>query len=257
MSSLEYFLVGRFIIFTLVLARIGGLIATSPLYTALSLPRQVKVFLAVALSLLIAPIYWNASFEVPAGLAQYGHLFANEVFVGILMGLGMAILFAGIQVAGQIVGQMSGMSLGEVFNPGFDDNVSVFSQLFYFLVVAVFVAIGGHRLVTEALLDTFAWAPPGHAMLGEAFVETLTDILTHSFVLGIRSAAPVLVALFLSTIVLGLVGRTLPQLNILLVGFGLNSALTMGMILLALGAIAWTFQEPMIDTLHRLQDTIH
>src|SRR4029077_12393088 len=132
MSTLEYFLVGRFMIFTLVLGRIGGLIATSPLYTALSLPRQVKVFLAVALSLLIAPIYWNASFEIPVGLAQYGHLIANEVIVGVLMGLGMAILFAGIQVAGQIISQMSGMALGDVFNPGFDDNVSIFSQLFYF-----------------------------------------------------------------------------------------------------------------------------
>ena len=99
--------------------------------------------------------------------ATYGHLMANEVAIGLLLGLGVTILFSGIQVAGQIVSQMSGMSLAEVFDPGFDENVSVFTHLFYFLTMAVFVAIGGHRIMIEAVLDTFAWAPPGHAALGE------------------------------------------------------------------------------------------
>ena len=70
---------------------------------------------------------------------------ANEVAIGLLLGLGVIILFSGVQVAGQIVSQMSGMSLADVFDPGFDENVSVFTQLFYFLTMAVFVAIGGHR----------------------------------------------------------------------------------------------------------------
>ena len=81
----------------------------------------------------------------------------------------------------------------------------------------------------EALLDTFAWAPPGHAALGDTFVEVLTNIVTQSFALGIRAAAPLLIALLLSTLVLGLISRTLPQINVIAVGFGLNSLLTLAM----------------------------
>ena len=254
MPPLEYFLVSRFMVFTLVLGRTSGLVATAPVFNALGLPRQVLAFLAVALALVVTPVYINTSMPPVGDFATYAHMLVNEVAVGVLLGLGMNILFTGIQVAGQIVSQMSGLSLADVFNPSFDESISVFSQLFYFLTLAVFVAIGGHRMLIDALLGTFAWAPPGQAMIGESFLSALTELMTQSFVLGIRASAPLLVALFLSTIVLGLVSRTLPQLNIIVIGFGLNSFLTLGMMMISLGAVAWTFQEPAIDALNRLQE---
>jgi flagellar biosynthetic protein FliR len=256
MSPLEGFLVSRFMIFTLVLTRVGGLVITAPLFTALSLPMQVRVFLAVTLALLMTPVYLNTPLPPITDLGSYVHLLANEALVGLLLGLGMMILFSGIQVAGQIVSQMSGMALADVFNPGFDENIPVFTQFFYSLTLAVFVGVGGHRILTQAVLDTFTWAPPGHAMLGDSFVEAITDIMTQSFVLGIRAAAPLLVALFLSTIVLGLVSRTVPQINVIAVGFGLNSFLTLAMMMVSLGAVAWTFQDPAVDALHHLMETL-
>ncbi len=85
------------------------------------------------------------------------------------LGLGINILFSGIQVAGQIVSQMSGLSLADVFNPGFEEDVSVFSQLFYFLTLAVFVAVGGHRIVTEALLRNICCGAAGPRGAGRQF----------------------------------------------------------------------------------------
>jgi flagellar biosynthetic protein FliR len=256
MSPFEIFLAGRFMVFTLVLARISGLMLAAPIFSSLGMPRQIKALLAVAMALLVTPVYLNTSLPPVANVVSYGHLMVNEVLVGLLLGVGMNILFSGVQAAGQIASQMSGISLSDVFNPGFDENISVFSQLFYYVTIAVFVAIGGHRMMTEALLDTFAWAPPGHAMLGDTFVTTLTELMTQSFVLGIRAAAPLLIALSLSTLVLGLVSRTLPQLNIIAIGFGFNSLLMLGMTAVSLGAAAWTFQEPAIDALERLQETL-
>jgi flagellar biosynthetic protein FliR len=256
MSPLERYLVSRFMIFTLVLARTSGLVVAGPLFTALSLPRQVKAFLAVAMALLMTPVYLDTRLPSDADLGIYAHLLVNEVIIGLLLGLGTMILFSGIQVAGQIVSQMTGMSLADVFNPGFDDNVPVFTQLFHFLTLAVFVGVGGHRQLIQALLDTFAWAPPGHAVVGDTFVQALTDIMSQSFVLGVRAAAPLLVSLLLSTVVLGLVSRTVPQINIIAVGFGLNSFVTLAMMMLSLGAIAWTFQDPFIDALRRIQESL-
>jgi flagellar biosynthetic protein FliR len=256
MPALEAFLVSRFMIFTLVLARTGALVMTAPVFSTQALPRQVRALLAVAMSLLVKPVYLSTSVPPVEHLVEYGRLLVNEALIGLLLGLGINILFAGIQVAGQVVSQMSGLSLADVFNPGFEEDVSVFSQLFYFLTLAVFVAVGGHRIVTEALLQTFAWAPPGHAVLGDNFVEVLIGILTQSFALGIRAGAPILTALLLSNIVLGLISRTLPQINVIAVGFGLNSLLTLAMLFLTIGAVAWTFQEPTVDVMRQIVEVV-
>jgi flagellar biosynthesis protein FliR len=256
MPTLETFLVSRFMVFTLVLARTSTLVMTAPIFGTMSMPRQVRVVLAVAMSLLVAPVFLNSSIPPTDSLAEYGRLMINELLVGLLLGLGINILFSGIQVAGQIISQMSGMSLADVFNPGFDEDISVFSQLFYMLTVTAFVGMGGHRIVTNALLETFAALPPGHAALGDNFVQVLTGIMTQAFVLGIRAAAPLLTALLLSNLMLGLISRTLPQINVMAVGFGVNSLLTLGLMFLSIGAAVWIFQDPTLDVMQRIQESL-
>jgi flagellar biosynthetic protein FliR len=256
MPGLEGFLISRFMVFTLVLARTGALVMTAPIFSTQSLPRRVRALIAVAMSLLVAPAFLGTSMPAVENIGEYGRMLASEALVGLLLGFGMNILFSGIQVAGQIVGQLSGLSLAEVFSPGFEEDVSVFSQLFYFLTLAVFVAVGGHRIMTEALLDTFAAAPPGHAALGSNFVDVLVSVLTQSFQLGIRAAAPLMVALLLSNLVLGLISRTLPQINVIVVGFSVNSLLVMALMFLSVGAVAWTFQDPTLEVLQHLREAM-
>lgn len=256
MPALETFLISRFMVFTLVLARTGTLLMTAPIFGTQVLPRRIRALLAVAMSLLVTPAFLGTSMPAVENTVEYGRLLVNEALVGLLMGLGVNILFSGIQVAGQVVSQLSGLSLADVFSPGFEEDVSIFSQLFYFVTLAVFVAVGGHRIMTQALLDTFAAAPPGHAALGTSFVEVLVGILTQSFALGIRAAAPLMVALLLSNLVLGLISRTLPQINVIAVGFGLNAMLALGVLFLSIGAAAWTFQDPTVDVLQHIREAL-
>jgi flagellar biosynthesis protein FliR len=256
MSSLESLLVGRFLLFTLVLARTGGLVMTAPIFGHRAIPLRVRVLLAVALSLLVTSVSLGTSLPPIDGLGALGLLLANEALVGALLGIGVSILLSGVQVTGQLAAQLSGVSLGEVFNPESGENISAISQLFTMLVLAVFVALGGHRLMTESLLDTFAWAPPGHANLGHSYTEVLSGIVSQSFSLGIRAAAPIAVALLISTLVIGLISRTLPQLNIMAVGLGLNSLVVLGLLFVSVGVVAWTFEEPMVDVLVTLRDAV-
>lgn len=256
MSHLEPFLVSRLVIFTLVLARTSGMIVGAPIFSTLGMPRRVRALLAVTMALVVTPVYLGASPPPMDCLAEYGRILANEVLLGLLLGVGVNVVLSGTQIAGQLVSQMSGLSLADVASPGFDENQSVFSQLFYLVTLAVFVAVGGHRILTAALLDTFAWAPPGHAVVGGSLTEVFMDIVTQSFALGVRAAAPLVIVLLLSTLLLGLITRTLPQINIIAVGFGLNSLLTLGLLSVTLGAVAWTFQNPAIDVLQQIQDAL-
>ena len=148
------------------------------------------------------------------------------------------------------------MSLADVFSPGFDADVPIFSNLLFYVTMAVMLCLGGHRMIIEAMLDTFVVLPPGHAALGTDFVGVLSTILTQSLELGIRAGAPLMAALLLSTLVLGLVTRTLPQINIIAVGFSLNALLTLGALFLTIGSIAWTLQEQSAETMRMIVDSI-
>ncbi|MEM8947022.1 MAG: flagellar biosynthetic protein FliR [Planctomycetota bacterium] len=241
MSLLETLLFNHFAVFTLVLARVGALIMTAPIFSSAAIPVRGRALLTVAISLLITPM---VAHQPPAGMANVlilGKYLASEALIGLLLGFGITLLLSGIQITGQVISQLGGTALADTFDPTLNTSVSVYSQLFYFLTLAMFVLLDGHRLIMDALLDTYSWMPPGKGALGTTYVEVLTTLLSQSFLLGIRAAAPAMTALLLATLVLGLIGRTMPQINILAVGFSVNSLLTLGCLFTTIGGIVWAF----------------
>jgi len=241
MSLLETYLLNQFGVFTLVLARVGALIMTAPIFGSAAIPMQARALLTVAISLLITPMLTAHPPADMTHLLVFARYLASEALIGLLLGFGITLLLSGIQLTGQVISQLGGTALADVYDPTLGSNLSVYSQLFYFLTLAMFVLLDGHRLVMDALLDTYQWMPPGQATLGASYVEVLTTLLSQSFLLGIRAAAPSMTALLLATLVLGLIGRTMPQINILAVGFGVNSLLTLGCLFTTVGAIVWAF----------------
>ena len=121
-------------------------------------------------------------------------------------------------LAGELIGQASGLTIAEVFDPALDENVPLFSRLMFLVTVSVFVCLGGHRMVMAGLLDTFRTIPPGSGAIPGSLAEGFVTLVSQSFSLGIRAAAPAVTALLLATLILGLIGRTLPQLNVLTLG---------------------------------------
>jgi flagellar biosynthetic protein FliR len=241
--------------FVLVLTRLSGLLTTAPIYGTNDLPMRVRAFLAIALALLITPLQLSAR---PAGITNLVDLaigMTAELVIGATLGLGIVFLLGGMQIAGQIIAQLAGIQLGDVINPTLDASVPVFSQMFFYVTLAVFVLIGGHRQVMGALLETFAVLPPGMATLANP-LETFVDLLGQSFALGVRAAAPTMCAVLLATMVLGLLSRTLPQLNLMAVGFGLSSLVSLATLSVSLGLAAWAFQEQVDYALEALVDTI-
>lgn len=252
MHVLESLLLSQFAGFVLVLARVGALVMTAPILGTRAAPVRVRAFFAVALALLITPLQSGQSSIDPTNLLIFGRHLASETLVGLLLGLGVMVFLSGIQLTGQIISQMGGTALAESFDPTLDASTPVIAQFFYFLALAMFVLLGGHRLIVEAVLETYVWLPPGSATMGPSYVDALTAVLGQSFLLGVRAAAPAMTALCLSTLVLGLIGRTLPQINILVVGFGVNALLTLSCLFVSLGAIAWAFPQQCATVLEQL-----
>lgn len=252
MDQLTRLTTEQFLLFSLVLSRISGLVMVAPVFGSRAVPLRVRALLALALALVMAPTQSSLGMVSVVHLPAWLVLIAGELLVGLTLGLGTLLLFAGIQLSGGMISQMSGLALADVFNPSFDAPVPIFSELLYLCTLAVFMAIGGHRLVMAALLDTFANIPVGNASVGGSIEQAAALLLSQSFSLALQTAAPTVAAQLLANVVLGLVSRTLPQLNILALGFGLSSLVTFGMLAISLGAMAWAFEaqiQPLLDML--------
>lgn len=245
---------GQIWVFVYVLTRLSGLAITAPIVGSRSVPVRVRAFLVLALTLLIAPLHWDVETTAPENLLQLAVLLVQEIVIGFGLGLGVMILMLGLQLSGHVASHMSGMALADIFDPGFDTSVPIFSQLLDVVAVAVFLILGGHRMVMDALLDTFQWMPPGASHISSGAMMFVRDVISQSFVLGMRAAAPIIVSLLLSMLVMGLISRTLPQLNILAVGLSLNSIMMLAAMAVSLGAMVWVFQEEVEPTIVMLQE---
>ncbi|MBX3426563.1 MAG: flagellar biosynthetic protein FliR [Pirellulales bacterium] len=253
---LETLLLHQFGAFVLVLARVGAVVMTAPLLSTKAAPLHARAFLAVGLALIVTPLQTGSVVGPLESLVGLAWSIVGEALLGALLGLGITILLSGIQLTGQIVSQIGGTAVAESYDPALDENVSVYGQFFYFLALAMFVLLDGHVMMVEAILETYAWLPPGRAAWGQSYVDAATTLLGQSFLLGIRASAPAMTALLLATLVLGLVGRTLPQINVLAVGFSVNALTTLAALVVSIGAIALTFPQRAIDAITLIREAI-
>ena len=244
------------LVLVLTLSRISGLVMIAPVFGSADVPVRIRGLLALALALVILPTNWGSSPPEPATLLDFLTMVATEVILGFALGAGVWLLLMGVQLGGMLVSQASGLSLADVFNPNLDSSTPVLGHFLYLIATAIFLTIGGHRALIAALLESFSTVPLGQSPLTLMLPEMLNDITAQSFNLAIRVAAPGVAALLLATVVLGMIGRALPQLNVMIVGVGLNAMLAAGVLALSMGTMAWAFQDELEPVLQRLFETI-
>jgi flagellar biosynthetic protein FliR len=233
----------RVIVFTLVLTRVSGIVIMSPVFGGSDIPMQVRALLAFALTLLIMPSQWNVDIGDPRTIPAYAILLAAELGIGLSLGLGINIFFTGVSLAGEAIGSLGGLNMAQVFDPASGEQAPLLSPMLHSLALAVFAAIGGLRMLIAALLDTFETLPIGECNMNVTIAYSLVTILSTSFGLAFRMAAPVIVSVLVAMLVMGLLSKTLPQLNLMSVGFGINSMIMYLVLIFSLGGGIWCFQE--------------
>jgi flagellar biosynthetic protein FliR len=233
-------------IFALILFRVSGLLLAAPILASPVLPARLKAALAFALAVVVFPLVRHqAPADLTLGQAIVGGV--GEVMIGATIGLALAMLVMGVEAAGLIMGHQSALALGEVINPALDEQSSITGQIYSLSFLTLFLAAGGHRAAVAALLDTYEVIPLLTYQFQESILLLLIETLTSGLILGIRLAGPVMIALFLTETALALLSRTIPQLNILTVGFSAR-------ILLSLAVAAFVFSGCGDLLLHYLDD---
>jgi flagellar biosynthetic protein FliR len=192
----------------------------------------------VALSFAIYPLVGAAPVVVPTELSALALGLAGELAVGLICGFFVSLVFVGAQMAGEFVSRHMGVSLAEVINPLFESQLPIFGEFYFMFALVVFVSVNGHHVLLAGLLKTFDRVPLMSVHLHAGLVTLVSGLMQDMFLLMIKLAAPTFVALFLVTIALGIIARTVPQINVMIMGFPLQVLLGLTITALALGGAA-------------------
>ncbi|MCK6454994.1 MAG: flagellar biosynthetic protein FliR [Phycisphaerae bacterium] len=212
----------------LVLARVGGMVLAVPLLSSIELPIAVRALLCVAISAMVFPTVAPAlPKELTLSQALAGLI--GELAIGELLGLAAAVIFLGAQYAGHVVALQSGLTLGTVFNPLYDAESTVLEQIWFFIAALLFLALRGHLAVVHVVLRSMETVPPLSFELNASAAAFFSGLLESIFDLALRLAGPAMLSMLLATVALGLLTRTMPQFNMLSVGFGLKIVLAIAM----------------------------
>lgn len=250
MPNLLSFNPAQFLGLFLIIARVSGVMITAPIFNDQTIPPQVKVGFTFILSLVLFPVV--ARTAVPSNLVDLLLLVAGELAVGLLIGFTAQLLFAGVTLAGEIIGFQMGVSMAHVFDPAFNTQTALIGEIKTVLALMVFVSLNGHHLFIDALARSYDLAAPAHVVLGKAVLTHLTLVAGKMFMIGLQVGAPLIVSLLAANLAMGLVARVVPQINIFVVGFPFTIAL--GLILL--GASMPFFVEAITALQGNLQELL-
>ncbi|MBN1345952.1 MAG: flagellar biosynthetic protein FliR [Phycisphaerae bacterium] len=235
-----------------VLFRVAGISISAPFFSSTVIPRRVKIGLAMVTSLMAFPMV-QPMLPTDLTLVQALTGIVGEVMVGLGIGLGMSLVFLSTQIAGLMIAQQGGLALGQIYNPELDTQTTPLGHVFFLGLMGVFLAIDGHVAVFKALLESFQFVPPLTFHVTPSVVELFSGLLTSAFVLAIRLAGPALIALMLVTLAMGFISRTVPQLNILAVGFSIRSSVALLMAAVSLSVAQDLLVDGVVDTMDALR----
>ena len=223
--------------FLLVLARIAGLVVAAPLFGHLLVPLRVRAALALVLTAALVSVVTPG--PSPTGLLSLAGAVGLESALGVIMGLVAQFVFAGVMLGGQVAGMQMGFGMASLIDPQSHAQVTVVAQWQELLALLVFLVLDVHHLLLRALLASFQAIPPGGLGIGSAGLAGVLTLAGDVFSLGVRVAAPVLLVVLLTNAALGVLARTIPQVNVFVLGFPLN----VGVGLVVLGAaLPFTFR---------------
>ena len=242
--------------FIVVLIRTAAILSALPLLGARNVPTRIKVTLAAGVAIILTPV---VDIHFVPDMLQPLTLFiglAAELLIGITLGLGTRLLMASVELAGQVMGFQVGFGFAQAVDPATQLQTPVFGQLLTVLATLLYFQLDGHHLILLALGNSFTLIPPFGAHLQAPLLVDIVQLMQGTMNTGLKIAFPVIAATFLIHLTMGILGRLVPQMNVLVTSFPLT--ISMGLLVLGFGLpmIALIFQHSLIGMERVLWDLL-
>lgn len=211
---LEYFLV--------ILARVMGAMVFAPIFGNITVTRRVRIMLGIA----VAFIMFTANPYTPLNYTTfigYTVILIKEIVVGLSLGFTVNMVLTVINAAGQFIDREMGFSMVSNFDQTFNTQSTITAQFYSMLVMIIMLILNLHYYILSALSDSFALIPLGNVTIDTGkFYDTMIQYMTDYFVIALRISLPILIAIMLLNMVLGVLAKTAPQMNMFVVGIQLK-----------------------------------
>jgi flagellar biosynthetic protein FliR len=211
------------------LVRILGLLMAAPVFGHRSVPARVKIGLGVFIALIVSPTLPPLP-DVALGSWQGLFILVQQFLIGLAIGFTMRVVFASVELAGEIIGLQMGLGFASFFDPQSAGQTLVLSRFFNLLAMLVFLAVNAHLLVLGLLAESFTTLPISAAPLAAEGFRSVASFGSTIFVVGLQIALPLIAVLLMTNLALGILTRSAPQLNIFAIGFPIT--LGVGLIVL-------------------------
>lgn len=238
--------------FQMVLSRMVGVFVFMPFLSGASMPMRVRALLAFTLSLAVYPLLAPAAMSGPLDLWTVLPVLFGEVLVGVVLGALAALPIMAMQMGGQIMGYQMGLSLAQAYNPELDMEQDVVGQLLFTITTTLWLVLGGLEALFLGIVRSFERLPAGGLPAREAPLQLYVDLLASGTELALRVSAPVVGLLILVMLTLGFVMKTMPQINILSVGFAIKVFAGLLILVWAIVAIADAAEAETVGALREM-----
>ncbi|UUX50467.1 flagellar biosynthetic protein FliR [Nisaea acidiphila] len=228
---LEDFLPTQVYIILLVLSRLGGTVLLIPGIGETFVPVQYRLILAIGLSIVVAPLVGNQIPFAPSG-AELVRLLFLEMIIGLYFGVVARIVLLSLDTAGQVIAMNTGLANAQIFNPALATQGSLPGFFMLNLATLLLLISDLHHLLIRAMIDSYTLFPPGAALPAADFADAIARIIANSFQIAIQLAAPFLILGLLFYLVMGVMARLMPQLQIFFVALPVQ--VIMGLVILSL-----------------------
>lgn len=221
MNSISAVLIDRFLILILVFVRMTSLFVITPVFGRREIPGYLKIGLAFFCSYILVPLLGDVRVEY-TGLFSFSAIAAKELLVGIIIGFVSYMVFSALYLAGQIIDMQVGFGMVNVLDPTTNTQVPLIGNLIYILTTIFFITVDGHHILLTALYKSYNVLPINGFAFTEAMVNNITTIFAEVFLIGFKISIPVLAATLIAEVALGILSRTVPQMNVFIVGLPLR-----------------------------------
>lgn len=212
-------LFNKYEIFLLVLVRVSGIFIISPFFSSQNIPNTIKIGFSFILSILI-------SLTLDINLALEGTSFVavivKELMVGLIIGFISYMFFTTFYIMGQLIDMKIGFGMVNVMDPQHRVQVPLMGNFYYILAFLILFSINGHHTIVNAVVDSYNFIPIGKFSFTDDSAFFLINILSKTFITGFKLAAPIIAIIFLIDLLLGILARTIPQMNVFVVGMPLK-----------------------------------
>lgn len=210
------------IFFALVLSRVAGIFSAIPVFGGRTIPLHVKVVIIMMITLVCFPALSITAPAIPTDVFTLALLVLREVMVGVTLGFITRIIFSAVEFSGQIIGMQMGFTISSIIDPSQGTQTQIMSVMQTLLATLMFLSMNIHHLFIRTIVDSFRIVPLGGWHMNPEIISFIVKGTSDIFILGLRLAAPVMVALLLTSVTLGIMARAFPQMNIFMVSMPLN-----------------------------------